>query len=176
MRIFTAIPLPDEIKNIVPQLMRGRLPVSYINTTNLHITLNFFDELETSEEKRVKEIFISVAKNHQKFSIEFNKVVKFQHQIHLTIKPNKPLYDLQKNLEKQFVSEGFNFQDRDYYPHVKLANLHMDQVMNQGRKFENFPNELLSELNFTADRIMLYESKLLMHHAQHTPLIDVQLL
>ena len=54
MRLFTAIPFPEEIKTKVSQLMRGRLPVPDINTANLHITLNFFGELETSEEDRLK--------------------------------------------------------------------------------------------------------------------------
>lgn len=175
MRLFTAIPFPEEIKNKVSQLMRGRLPVSYINTTNLHITLNFFGELDSDEEERVKSVFLKVAQNFKKFPIEFHEVVKFRQQVHLTLKPNNSLNELQKNLEKQFVSAGFNFQERDYYAHIKLASLHMDQVMNQGRKLENFPNQLLSELNFIADKIVLYESKLLMHHAHHTPLMEIPL-
>lgn len=175
MRLFTAIPFPDEIKNKVPQLMRGRLPVSYINITNLHVTLNFFGELESSEEEKVKTLFITFAQNFKKFNIEFDKIVKFQHQVHLILKPNNALNELQKSLEKQFIIAGFIFQERDYYAHVKLANLHMDQVMNQGRKLENFPNELLSELNFIAEKVILYESKLLMHHPKHIPILEKEL-
>lgn len=176
MRIFIAVPLPEEVKSKVSEIMRGRLPVSYVNTTNLHITLNFFGELTDDEVGRVKKIFVGSTDGTKPFAIEFDQLVKFHQQIHLTVKPNQALSELQNKLEKMFHDLGFMFQDRRYYPHVKLANLHMDHVMNQQRKLENFPNQELQQLNFTADRIVLYESKLLLHHAHYYPLIEIKLL
>ena len=69
MRIFTAISLPKEIKDRATQIFQGRLPVPYINTTNLHITLNFFGELIDDEQKKVKEIFPREYSNRQTFQI-----------------------------------------------------------------------------------------------------------
>jgi len=173
MRLFTAIPLPGEIKDKVAGITRMRLPVAYVNTTNLHITMNFFGELDNDEVDKVTSLFVVFDPATAPFPISFEKVAKFRNQIHLTIHPNLELEKLHDVLEKYFRAQGFSFQDRVYYPHVKLANMHFDQVMNVERKLENFPNEELSALNFTADRVTLYESQLLLHHAKHTAIREL---
>jgi 2'-5' RNA ligase len=176
MRLFTAVPLPDEIKQAIGELTRGRLPVPYINTTNLHITLNFFDELSDAEVDKVKKVFDMNAKGFEKFYIEFDKIVKVREQIHLTLIENPRLNALQSVLEKAFIGAGFKFQQRPFYAHVKLTNLHMDKVMNPGRSLDTFPQDELKKLNFEAEKITLFESKLLLHHAKHIPLIELNLL
>jgi 2'-5' RNA ligase len=176
MRLFTAIPFPKEIKDQVSEIARGRLPIPYINTTNLHITLNFFGELDDAQVARVKDNFLQIVSDQKGFEIEFEAIVKFHLQLHLTVKQNSSLLALQNQLEKKFEALGFQFQDRNFYPHVKLGNLHMDNVMNRERKMENFPNQELSRLKFRADRIVLFESKLLLHHPKHIPLMEKALL
>ncbi|HEX9503366.1 MAG TPA: 2'-5' RNA ligase family protein [Patescibacteria group bacterium] len=175
MRLFTAIPLSSEAKTAVDVITRGRLPVPYINTTNLHITLNFFGELTDAEANKVRIIFELTVKGLEKFSVEFDKLVKFRDQIHLTIVPNDKLNSLQTVLQKAFEAGGFKFQEREYYAHVKLTNLHMDKVMNPERKLDNFPQEELKQLNFVAEKVILYEAKLLLHHARHIPLLELNL-
>lgn len=167
MRIFTAIPLPKEVKDKFTEITRGRLPVPYVNTTNFHITLNFFGELDTDQVVEVKKIWMNNFPTAEPINIEFDKLTVFHQQIHLTLKPNSALNRLQSALEKNFTTIGFHFQDREFYPHIKVSNLHMDKVMNRERKVVDFPNDLLSQLNFTADQIGLYESKLLLHHPHH---------
>lgn len=177
MRIFTAIPLPEEIKNKVSEITRGRLPVPYISTENLHITLNFFGELDTDQVERVKTIFPKICNDKQGFEVEFDKVVAHHNrQIHLTVKPSQQLDSLQKELEQTFIKEGFRFQERAFYAHVKLANMHLDNVMNRQRKLENFPNADLKQLDFIAEKIVLYESKLLLHHPQYIPILEQDLI
>jgi RNA 2',3'-cyclic 3'-phosphodiesterase len=175
MRIFSAIALPEETKVKVGELTRGRLSVPYVNTTNLHVTLNFFGELDTDATKLIKEIFPYAVEGHKCFEVVFDKMVKFHHQIHLTVKPSPEIKLLQDEMEEYFSQRGYSFPDKEYYPHVKLANLHMDKVMNKDRRLENFPNEELSALNFTAKKIVLYESKLLLHHAHHIPVVESEL-
>lgn len=175
MRIFTAIPLPSKIKEEVLKITRGRLPISYINTTNSHVTLNFFGELTDLELQTVKTVFPGTAKDLKKLEIEFYSLEKFHQQIHLKVAPSPQLLSLQAKLEKEFEKFGFIFQDRSFYPHVKLTNLHMDKVMNPQRKLSNFPQEELKKLSFKAEKIVLYESKLLLHHPKYTPLIEANL-
>ncbi len=176
MRIFTAIPLPEDIKNTVAEITRGKLPVSYVNTTNLHITLNFFSELDTDQTNKAKEVFTNVCSNKNYFAIHFDKIVAHHNrQIHITLKPNQDLKNLQRELQTSFEELGFIFQERDYYAHVKLANMHMDNVMNRDRKIDNFPNEEFQQLNFTAQKIVLYESKLLLHHPKYITLLEIPL-
>jgi hypothetical protein len=51
----------------------------------------------------------------------------------------------------------------------------MDKVMNPERKLENFPKEELKQLSFVASKAVLYESKLLLHHSHHNPLMILDL-
>ncbi len=175
MRLFSAIPIPEEVKNKLIEITRGKLPVPYLSLTNAHITLNFFGELDSDKTKFVTEQFAVAANGHKKFRIEFDKIIRFQHQLHLTVKPTKDLKELQLNLQEAYERIGFKFQDREYYAHVTLARMHLDNHMFRDRKVEAFDNELLGQLTFDADRVILYESKLLLHHAHHIPLIEVPL-
>src|SRR5260370_31537712 len=106
MRLFTAIPLPLDVKNSVGEIIRGKLPVPYINRTNLHITLNFFGELSDAEVDKVKKVFEQSAKNLEKFKVEFNKLEKFRDQIHLSVKPSPELSAIRSLLQKQFEAVG----------------------------------------------------------------------
>jgi 2'-5' RNA ligase len=174
MRIFTAIPFPENIKILAGELTKGKLPVNYVNTQNLHITLNFFGELETGQVTKLQDEFEGILQGEKAFLIEFDRMVKFHNQIHMTLKPNTALSKLQSKLKNYFQAQGYDLNDRAFYPHVKIANMHMDKVMNMNRKIQNFPNEILSQLNFTAERVVLYESRLLLHHAHHYPLVEVK--
>jgi RNA 2',3'-cyclic 3'-phosphodiesterase len=176
MRIFTAIPLPKDVKDKFEALTRGKLPIPYVNSTNLHITMNFFGELDTDQVAKVRKVFSEVCSGRKAFMVEMDRIVAHHNrQLHMTVKKNPELEKLQSDLEEAFIRHGFRFQERDYYVHVKLANMHMDNVMNKQRKLENFPNELLSDLKFKAERIVLYESKLLLHHAKHIELLECNL-
>lgn len=158
------------------EITRGRLPIAYVNTTNLHITLNFFGELTDDELEKVQKNLADTVRDQKPFKIIFDKLIKFHQQIHMTLKPNRDLAVLQAKMQKAFEEAGFNFQDRPYYAHVKLANLHMDRVMNPQRKIESFPYQELEQLSFIADRVVLFESKLLLHHSHHYELLEQRLL
>ena len=172
MRLFTAIPIPTATKDKISEITYQRLPIHYINITNLHITLNFFGELSDAQVEKVKTNFDKAINNLEGFQIAFQSLEKFHQQLHLKIKPSDQLSALQLNLQKTFEDHGFKFESRPYYPHVTLGNMHMDKVMNKERKIENFPNDELGQLGFIAEKVTLYESKLLLHHAQHIPLME----
>ena len=176
MRIFTGIPLPDEVKTKTREIFRGRLPIPYINTENLHITLNFFGELDSDQTKKVTNIFSLVCAGKSAVDVQCDRVVAHHNrQIHIALVRSPVLLKLQADLEQEFTRYGFRFQNREFYPHIKLANMHIDNVMNRDRKFENFPNNELQALNFRANKIVLYESKLLLHHPKHIPLLEQNL-
>jgi RNA 2',3'-cyclic 3'-phosphodiesterase len=175
MRIFTAIPLPQEVKDKFSEIARGRLPIAYVNTTNFHITLNFLGELDTDQLEKVKKFWQNDLPKLDKFKIEFQELIKFRHQIHMTVKDNPALKAMQSKLSDKFKALGFSPTFPKYYAHVTIGNMHMDKVMKTERKIENFPNEELQGLSFTAERIVLYESKLLLHHSKYIELDDHKL-
>lgn len=173
MRLFTAIPLPEQTKSQFAELVRGRLPIPYVNTSQLHITLNFLGELDTEQAARVKGEWARYVPTSKKFPIEFDRLVKHGRQIHATVKLSKNLQALQSSLAEYFNALGYRSRYPSYYAHMTVGNLHMDKVMYRDRKIENFPNELLSELRFEVEKVVLYESKLLLHHHKHIPLDEI---
>lgn len=171
MRIFTAIPLPDEIKEKFGQIARGKLPIPYVNTDLLHITLHFLGDLDTDREKLAKKLWFELP-TFKKVDIEFDKLIKFQHQIHMTLVDNPVLVKLQGDMRREFEKLGFTFTFPKYYPHVTIGSLHMDRVMHRERRIEDFPNQELKQLSFTADKIVMFESKQLLHHTHHFPISE----
>src|SRR5690606_30594069 len=123
------------------------LPIPYVNTANFHITMNFLGEVDTDTYKKVLRVWESLP-SYPRFNVEFSRLVKFRQQIHMTLKPNKPLENLQADLKEKFLKLGFTFTYPSYYPHVTVGNLHMDKVMYKDRKIENFPHSELSTLSF----------------------------
>jgi 2'-5' RNA ligase len=172
MRVFTAIPLPQQVKDRFSEIMRGRLPVPYVNATNLHVTLNFLGELDSDHYSSVQKLWTEGLPETRKFRIEFDKLVSLNQQIHMTLKPNPELLALQDKLQGHFERMGHKPPHEKYNPHVKVTNLHMDKVMNRERRAEDFPPAELGQLSFVADRIVLFESKLLLHHAKHIILAE----
>jgi RNA 2',3'-cyclic 3'-phosphodiesterase len=175
MRLFTAIPLPIEVKEKFADIARGKLPIPYVNTSNLHITLNFLGELDSDRSRKAIESWSAGLPEIKRMRIGFDKLTKFRQQIHMTVRPNPELVELQSIMRRHLASIGFHSSGSEYYAHVTIGNLHMDKVMNRERKIEGFPNGELEQLDFEADRIVLYESKLLLHHPQHNELAEYKL-
>lgn len=175
MNVYTAIPLPQEIKDKFVEMSRGKLPFPYVNTANLHITLNFLGKLDTDAQKFVAKLWSEGLPEFKKIRIEFEQVVKFRTQLHLTLKPNPDLEKLVDELWRILKPFGYKSDHPNFYPHVTIGNLHMDKVMFRSRKISDFPNDRLNELTFIADRIVMFQSKLLLHHPKHIELAEHKL-
>jgi 2'-5' RNA ligase len=176
MRLFTAIPLPNQTKESLRDICRNQLPINYLNTANLHITLNFIGDVEDDKLEIIKQFFLNNTDNQKSFQINLQRVIKFRQQIHIVITPSKELCDFQRKLDNAFKGISLTFENRAYYPHIKLANLRDERFLNQDKRLEDFPNKRLSEANFLADKVCLYESKLLMHYAHHNLLEEIKLI
>ena len=47
--------------------------------------------------------------------------------------------------------------------------------MHRERKLDRFPHEELEQLSFTADKVVLYQSELRLHHVVHMSLLEINL-
>jgi RNA 2',3'-cyclic 3'-phosphodiesterase len=175
MRIFTAIPVPKETREKFSAIARGKLPIPYINTDNFHITLNFLGELDTDQVKKVLETWTDGLPQLKRLHIDFEKLTKFRHQIHMTVLMTPELAKLQAQLQQNFSRLGFKPQYSKFYAHMTIGNMHMDNIMNRNRKIADFPNNELAQMSFDAERIVVYESKLLLHHPKYIELAEHKL-
>jgi 2'-5' RNA ligase len=176
MRIFSALPLPADVKQKFSESCQGQLPAKFVYASNLHITLNFFGEVEAARLELLKELFKKVSYYQTALTIEFLKVVMFKDQVHATVKKTHELMAYQSALEKKFTSFGFEFQNKSYYPHVKLSNVVYGRDTNPDFVSTKLNSIQIADKIFLARKSVLYESRLLKSHARHIPIIELDLI
>ncbi|MBQ7875092.1 MAG: RNA 2',3'-cyclic phosphodiesterase [Oscillospiraceae bacterium] len=155
MRLFTAICPDEEIKNALfaaeneaAKSAAGRFSLK----ENLHLTLVFIGETERCEDAKnaISQIEFPA------FDIKTSGIGTFEKGIFFAeIEKNEKLSLLQKTVAEKLEAAGFEFEEREYIPHITLA-----------RKFaesENFNGaaviKKLPEKPFRAEKISLMKSE-----------------
>ena len=142
-RIFIAINLPEEIKRELVFYANKwpELPAKWTVKDNLHITLEFLGYLTDQELGEVCMIAKEVAKRHNPFSINLNKIVygpdngvrpgsdpgltpRAPKMIWAEGEKSNELSDLKQDLQ-EYLLEKINFkpEGRGFAPHITLARI-----------------------------------------------------
>lgn len=129
-RIFIAINLPGDIKKELSLYQKKwhNLPAKWMSEDNLHITLVFLGDLTDIELGEVCVVIKEVAKNHNSFDINLNKIRYGPdgkvppRMIWASGDKSKQLSSLKKDLENR-LSESIRFKPevRTFSPHITLA-------------------------------------------------------
>ena len=133
-RLFTAILLPEETKDVLSQKAdeirdigrRGR----FVSPQNYHLTLNFIGE--TEREVDIIEVIKSVRIPYMVLELAaLNLFHRASGDILIVqLKENPALNKMQKELAKKFWEAGFELESRTYTPHLTLArNIKVDTRM-----------------------------------------------
>ena len=121
MRLFTAICFDDETKNAIfsagkeaEKSAKGRFSIK----ENLHLTLVFIGETERAEE--IKSAINEI--DFPPFDIKIEGTGIFEKGILWAgIEKNENLENLQKKVQKKLEELGFEFEEREFVPHITLA-------------------------------------------------------
>ena len=124
-RLFTAIEIPDEIRD---ELHRLRLPLPgarWISPENYHITLRFAGDIDNA---KAREFIANLAIiDVDGFELRITGLGVFggddPHSIWAGIEPNAKLDDLARAHEKAARNAGLAPETRTFRPHVTLARL-----------------------------------------------------
>lgn len=131
-RIFIAINLPVEVKKVLCSFYDKwpELPAKWVKKDNLHITLEFLGDLTDVEIVEVCKAVSEVAKRHNAFSINLNKI------LYGPPKKNPPqivwaqgeesdeLRDLKEDLQEYLLEKvSYKKEARGFLPHVTLARI-----------------------------------------------------
>lgn len=167
-RIFIAINLPEEIKRELAKHYDKwpELPAKWTAKDNLHITLEFLGDLTDQEIGDTCKIVSEVAKSHNFFSINLNKVLygppkkNPPRMVWAEGERSEELADLKEDLQKYLV-EKINFRPggKGFTPHITLARI----LEWEFRKFDLEERPEINEdidLVFTAESIEVMESEL----------------
>jgi RNA 2',3'-cyclic 3'-phosphodiesterase len=170
MRAFIAIDIPEQIKENIIRFIdncREIIPrssgtlVKYVEKENLHITLKFLGETDSSRIDAFSMRLQTIKSNPPEILIHktggFPNIF-FPKVIWAGIEENEILKSLFMKIEEYSINLGFEKENRDFHPHLTLARV----KGNPDKELLSFLKESinLDFGSFKADEIRLYESKL----------------
>jgi len=183
-RVFIAINLPEDIKKELAKYQEKypELAAKWTNKDNIHITLEFLGYLTDPELADACKIVGEVAKRHNSFSIDLNKILYGPpkkmppRMVWAEGEKSKELSDLKNDLEKSLLEViRFRPENREFRPHVTLARIKEWEF----RKIEPEERPEINEdidLTFTVESIEVMESELKRSGPAYTVLESIPLL
>lgn len=129
MRLFYAIELDERTKELLSEkqnLLRAKaVKANFSRRENLHLTLRFFGEVERAYFPVLKKIQDIISSKHRAFELEILELGIFErgHKsiVWSGIKKNPNLMQLQRDIEKEIILNGFKPDHRPFNPHITLA-------------------------------------------------------
>jgi RNA 2',3'-cyclic 3'-phosphodiesterase len=163
MRLFLAIPIPEEVK--FEFLNEIKLPDCYRKTAvqNIHITLFFFGETQDNKIEGMIRDLDDLFTGYKSFDIEINSSGKFPENgfpriIFLTgEKGRKDLEILSGKIRNIAKKSGFH-DSKGFKYHITVARLNEKAAIKSGPSFR-MP-VLSKAMTFDAGKIILYKSVL----------------
>ena len=134
-RIFCAVELPSDVRLRLQEhvrKLRAEIPdvaASWTRVDNIHLTLKFFGDVNVDRISKISTAAAHAAKESSAFEISVGGTGVFPKRNRpqvLWIGVNDPsgkLSALQKALEKEFTSVGFEKEDRAFRPHLTIARI-----------------------------------------------------
>lgn len=168
-RIFLAINLPKEIKEILAEIKSrfSELPAKWVRPENLHLTLAFLGYLKEEDLKKVIEIVKNISDSHPHFSLKIFKVsfappkMKIPRMVWAYLERSEKLSEIERDLKRSLFQSRIPFlkEGKDFLPHITLARIRKWEFLRQDPEERVEIDENL-ELSFDVNSIEVMESKL----------------
>lgn len=170
MRLFVALPVPENIRNQLVSLCHGLPGARWVPPENFHMTLRFIGDVEMHQAEDLDDNLMRIDASPVDIQLEdigwFGTKNKVSSVI-VKARKTESLVHLQKKVESAVVRAGFKPEDRKFTPHVTLARMkdgRLDALDEYCRRhgMPIFPP-------YQADRFILYSSFLSHTGAIYTP-------
>ena len=185
LRVFIALTLPDTvstaIRHVQEQLASHRLKVRWVRAGNIHLTLKFLGEIDTSRIDEVEAVVAETAFKRAPFHLSAKGVgvfpnIKRARVIWMGIAGQvTALTELQQDMANRLVTIGFPPDKRRYSGHLTLGRskgaIDAGHLMNAMVEIQSFESEL-----FIVNRVSLFRSELHAAGAVYTELRTVTLM
>lgn len=172
-RIFIAINLPEKVKKELSSFQEKwpELPVRWVKSKNLHITLAFLGYLSDEEVLKVMKITREVGQRHNSFLINLKKICygppkKPARMIWAEGEKSKELDKIQRDLVNSLLLPG---ETRSYTPHITLGRIRQWEFRQMEPEERPEVNEEIN-LSFEVNSIEVMESQLKRGGAEYTVL------
>lgn len=169
IRLFVALPVPDDLREVLTGFQNGLPGARWTEPDNFHLTLRFIGEVDYGMADDLAHLLMKIDApcvdvtldgfdwfgNKRKPAVLFARAQKTDGLLHL-----------QRKVESAAVRCGLKPESRKYHPHVTLARLKTTSVA----EVEKYIGErrLPGPLHFTAERFVLYSSFLARTGSIHT--------
>ena len=159
MRLFVAIPLPDEIRTRLQMLQSGLSAARWVKPENLHLTLRFIGEVDGGLASDIDATLLAL--RGEAFELRLDGLGTFGEGWKLRVlwagvAADERLALLQAKIERTLQATGLDPEGRKFKPHVTLARF------NGGAppRIENYLGSHIGfqSQSFAVDRFVLYSS------------------
>jgi len=164
MRLFIAIGLPAEIKDVLAQAAK-RIPkdmaeFSLVKPENMHLTLKFLGEVPEEKAEEIKTVLDRVS--FSPFQATIAGVGVFPSIDHVNVvwvglADGEETVKLQHQIDDSLQTLGFA-KEKDYTPHLTICRV--KQVKDRDRLREAITKMHVEQMTFSVDSFVLMQSSL----------------
>ncbi len=180
MRVFIAIPLPDEIKDYLRdaqnELKKCDSYAKWVNTANSHLTLKFLGEVKEEKILNLENIVKETALSFSAFKVNFSNFGFFPnernpHVFFIATDNENRLKEIAYFLEDRLEPLGFKKESR-FRSHVTLARL---KSKKNTECLVAKTKEIQTGRSLPVNQIILYKSILTPEGAMHEEILKAGL-
>ena len=159
IRLFTALEIPQKIRQRL-SLMGGGIPgARWVVTDAMHITLRFIGEVDRPMARDIDSALSDL--QGPPISLRLAGIDQFgdkkkPRSLWMGVVAGAELFDLQKRMETKLTRIGLKPDGRNFTPHVTLARLKNSPIDRVAAFMAN--NNLITTENFTVDHFTLFSS------------------
>lgn len=173
IRLFVAIPLPNELNDIISSVTSGLAGAKWVKPEGFHLTLRFVGEIDGHVADDLAAELSRIAVPPMRLELDglgFFQKRGLANNLHIRIKKTEALEHIQKKVESVCVRSGLEAEQRKFTPHITLARMKGSSVegVEQFIAEQGWPEGI----NFLADHFVLYSSFLSGEGAIYTPEVE----
>ncbi|HOV71347.1 MAG TPA: RNA 2',3'-cyclic phosphodiesterase [Dysgonamonadaceae bacterium] len=178
-RTFLALPLipvepaADKAKELKHLLRKYR--IKWVNPESYHLTLFFFGEVPMDQLAELKDAIRSAVEGMPAFSFKLTNPGLFKrgHEprvLWLGIEAPEILFDLKKRIDREVEPLGFISNEKFFNPHLTIGRFIPGQIIEPSLNGALTNSRFLHPVQYVANEIVLFESRLSPHGASYYPL------
>ncbi len=176
LRLFVAIPLPEEVRDRLAGFYRGIPGARWVDPGNVHLTLRFIGDVNEDTAEDIDDCLAAISMPAFELTLAgvdfFGKLHKAR-AVYAGVERSQPLRILYDKVEGALARAGIGKEERKFTPHVTLARIKGET----GHHLTNF----LAEHNlerigpFAVTEFVLFRSHLSSDGAIHERLVEYPL-
>ena len=171
LRLFTGLALPDDLRARLAGLQGGIDGARWVAPANMHITLRFIGEIEESLAEEIDDALSRLTAAPP--DVVLSGAGRFASRnktraVWIGVDKTPNLMALQEKVDRALINSGLPPEGRKYTPHVTLARM-KDARANHVQNWVAAHDAFFAP-TFTAQEIVLYESRLSRAGAAYYPL------